>query len=231
MQGADASLMLVADAARRPHNRGARDDLSNGVSQQAILEGGGGPFGENHLEISVLTAAGAGRTYSTWVRRPRTASDEDCRALSEVRDAHRHGAAPERCAGVFGLAIGRGPNNALRLRVAVGRRHPQSRTKVVGIVLLLEIFGESGAPASIRVHLCRDATVDDLAATVEGLTLAHASVVERALSIRAACAYGVGVKRQQVTVAANAIPDGSPRKRARSVESRHDRTQAAGRAA
>mgnify|MGYP000998080211 CR=1 FL=1 len=211
VQGADASLMLVQMPAPGGLVTRVRETTyPNGVSQQAILEGGGGPLGENHLEISVLTAAGAGPGMLNMGPPTQDSIRREIVARYPKFEMRIVTAPRQNALGVFGLAIGRGPNNArcvFAWQWVDDIRNPGQKSSAS--FFSSKFSGESGAPASIRVHLCRkDATVDDLAATVEGLTLAHASVVERALDPRRA-APTVSARSGQVTVAANAIPDGS----------------------
>ncbi len=185
----------------------------NGVSQQAILEGGGGVFGENHLEISVLTgqAGGAGMLSmgppsQDSIRREIVARYPkfEMRIVTQPR---------QNALGVFGLAIGRaagGGRCIFAWQWVDDIRNPGRKSS--GSFFSSKFTGEAGAtPASIRIHLCRkDATVDDLAATVEGLTLASPSVVERALDPRRATpTVSARSGQTQVAAAASNIPDGS----------------------
>ncbi len=214
VSGADASLMLVQMPAPGGLVTKVRETTyPNGVSQQAILEGGGGVFGENHLEISVLTgqAGGAGMLSmgppsQDSIRREIVARYPkfEMRIVTQPR---------QNALGVFGLAIGRaagGGRCIFAWQWVDDIRNPGR--KLSGSFFSSKFTGEAGAtPASIRIHLCRkDATVDDLAATVEGLTLASPSVVERALDPRRATpTVSARSGQTQVAAAASNIPDGS----------------------
>ena len=189
--GADASMMLV----QMPQPGGLvtkvrEKSYPNGISQQAILAGEVQGLGENHLEVYVQTspsngAAGmlnmgppseAGMKREILARYPKV----PMRIVTQPR---------QNSMGVFGLAIGRA-NNGARCVFAwqwvddIRRGGAESS----GFSIMGKRFGGSSntagaTPASIRVHMCRkDATVDDLAATVEGMTLASPAIVDNALN-------------------------------------------------
>ena len=218
--GPDASLMM----AQMPSPGGLvvnvrEKTYPNGVMQQAILEGGAAAgMGENHLEISVQTGPGAGGAGMLAISRP---SQDGIRREIIARYPKvemRIVTQPRQNAlGVFGLAIGRASGGArcifawqwvddIRRGGAAGNS---------GISILGARFGggasEGGVPASIRVHMCRkDATVDDLAATVEGLTLAAPSVIAQALDPSRRVASTVPARAEgRSTVVASAAPEGS----------------------
>ena len=148
----------------------------NGISQQIILAGDKGTIGENKLEINVQTAAPESRD-SLQIGPPSEAgikkeitSRYPQLNMQVVTQPRQNGL------GVFGLAIGR-RGDGTRCVFAW-----QWVDDIRGSTKLGAAFNGGAIPASVRVHMCRaDATVDDLAATVEGLTLASAASVERAL--------------------------------------------------
>jgi len=219
VSGADASLMLVQMPAPGGLVTRVRETpYPNGVSQQAILENGGAGASENHLEISVMTSAAAGGAGMLAIGRP---SQDGIRREIVARYPKyemRIVTQPRQNAlGVFGLAIGRGPAN-MRCIFAWqwldDIRNPGQTSSGSSFSALTARFSGDAAgatPASIRVHLCRkDATVDDLAATVEGMTLAAPAIVERALDASRRVAPTVSTRgRETIAVASNAIPDGS----------------------
>lgn len=211
VQGSDASLMLVQMPAPGGLVTRVRETTyPNGISQQAILEGGGGPLGDNRLEVSVLTAAGNGPGMLNMGPPSQDSIRREIVGRYPKFEMRIVTAPRQNALGVFGLAIGRGPGNArcvFAWQWVDDIRNPGQKS--TASFFSSKFSGESVTPASIRVHLCRnDATVDDLAATVEGLTLAHASVVERAIDPRRA-APTVSARSGQVTIAANSIPDRS----------------------
>ncbi len=189
--GADASMMLV----QMPQPGGVvtkvrEKTYPNGVSQQAILAGEVAGLGENHLEIYVQTAASNGSSGLLNIGPPSEAGMKREILARYPKVPMRIVTQPrQNSLGVFGLAIGRA-NNGARCIFAwqwvddVRRGGAQNS----GFSILGKRFGGSApsagaAAASIRVHMCRkDATVDDLAATVEGLSLAAPAVVENVLS-------------------------------------------------
>lgn len=221
VSGSDASMML----AQMPQPGGLvtrvrEKSYPNGISQQAILAGEVQGLGENHLEIYVQTspsngAAGllnmgppseAGMKREILARYPKV----PMRIVTQPR---------QNSLGVFGLAIGRA-NNGARCVFAwqwvddIRRGGSQSS----GFSIMGKRFGGStsagATPASIRVHMCRkDATVDDLAATVEGMTLASPAIVENALNparrLEATTPVGGPNSSRGTTVVASAAPAGS----------------------
>ena len=219
VSGADASLMLVQMPAPGGLVTKVRETTApNGITQQAILEGNTG-LGENHLEISVMTGASNGGSGMVSIGRP---SQEGIRREIVARYPKlemRIVTQPrQNQLGVFGLAIGRGGGNVRCIfawQWVDDIRNPgQTSSGSTFSSLTSRLSGDSAgaAPASIRVHLCRkDATVDDLAATVEGLTIAAPAIVERALDAGRRVAPTVSARgnRDTVAVASNAIPDGS----------------------
>lgn len=212
VSGADASLMMAQMPAPGGLVTSVREKTyPNGVMQQAVLESGATGQGENHLEISVQTGPGSGlnigRPSQDGIRREIIARypKVEMRIVTQPR---------QNALGVFGLAIGRAASGARcvfawqwidDIRGGAG----SSGGGMFG-------FGggkvEGGAPASIRVHLCRkDATVDDLAATVEGMTLAAPAVIARALDPSRRVAETTSARENRtgsIAVASNA-PEGS----------------------
>ncbi len=185
--GADASMMLAQMPAPGGVVANVREkNYSNGLNQQAVLAGEVSGLGENRLEISVQTAAAVG-PGSLNLSPPSEAGVKREILARYPKVPMRIVTQPRQNAlGVFGLAIGRAPSGA-RCVFAwqwVDDIHRGANSDS-GFSILGKRFGGSttaGAPASIRVHLCRkDATVDDLAATVEGMTLAAPAIVARAL--------------------------------------------------
>ncbi|HMN72820.1 MAG TPA: cellulose biosynthesis protein BcsN [Rhodoblastus sp.] len=190
--GADASMML----AQMPQPGGLvtkvrEKSYPNGVSQQAILAGEVAGLGENHLEIYVQTAASNGGAGMLNIGPPSEAGMKREILARYPKVPMRIVTQPrQNSAGVFGLAIGRAGNGARCIfawqwvdDIRRGGANADS-----GFTILGKRFGGSApaagaTPASIRVHMCRkDATVDDLAATVEGLTLASPAIVDNALN-------------------------------------------------
>lgn len=190
--GADASMML----AQMPQPGGLvtkvrEKSYPNGISQQAILAGEVSGLGENHLEIYVQTGATNGGAGMLNIGPPSEAGMKREILARYPKVPMRIVTQPrQNSAGVFGLAIGRAANGARCIFawqwVDDIRRGGASADS--GFSILGKRFGGSGpaagaAAASIRVHMCRkDATVDDLAATVEGLTLAAPAIVDNALN-------------------------------------------------
>jgi hypothetical protein len=214
--GADASLMMVQMPAPGGLVTSVREKtFANGVRQQAVLEGGGG-LGENQLEISVQTpnAISGGETLSIGrpsqdgIRREIIARYPklEMRIVTQPR---------QNALGVFGLAIGRSSGGVRCVFAWQWVDDLRGGAGSGGVSLMGAKFGGGSGeatPASIRVHLCRkDATVDDLAATVEGLTLAAPAVVDRALDPgrRVAATVAVPSSRGASRVASAPIPDGS----------------------
>lgn len=218
--GADASMMLV----QMPQPGGVvtkvrEKTYPNGVSQQAILAGEVSGLGENHLEIYVQTAASNGASSLLNIGPPSEAGMKREILARYPKVPMRIVTQPRQNAlGVFGLAIGRASNGARCLFAwqwvdDIRRGGAQNS----GFSILGKRFGGSAptagaAAASIRVHMCRkDATVDDLAATVEGLTLAAPAVVENVLSPSRQVAVtapvrDTGSSRGSTVIASNAPP-------------------------
>ncbi len=191
VSGADASMML----AQMPQPGGLvtkvrEKSYPNGISQQAILAGEVSGLGENHLEIYVQTGATNGGAGMLNIGPPSEAGMKREILARYPKVPMRIVTQPrQNSAGVFGLAIGRAANGARCIFawqwVDDIRRGGASQSS--GFSILGKRFGGStnagATPASIRVHMCRkDATVDDLAATVEGLTLAAPAIVDNALN-------------------------------------------------
>jgi len=189
--GSDASMML----AQMPQPGGLvtrvrEKSYPNGISQQAVLAGEVSGLGENHLEIYVQTSASNGSAGLLNIGPPSEAGMKREILARYPKVPMRIVTQPRQNAlGVFGLAIGRA-NNGARCIFAwqwvddVRRGGAQSS----GFSIMGKRIGGSSSsagatPASIRVHMCRkDATVDDLAATVEGMTLASPAIVDNALN-------------------------------------------------
>lgn len=189
VRGADMSLALAS----MPEPGGSQINMrekvyANGLKQEIVLAGDKSGLGENILQVTLQSApptAGArdqvplvppserGIKQEIVARYPQV----DMQILTQPR---RNGLGP------FGLAIGK-TSSGVRCIFAWqwidDVRSPGSSSSTLG---KLGSLGSSGQPASIRVHMCRkDATVDDLAMAVEGLTLAPSSVIDRALESRA----------------------------------------------
>lgn len=218
--GADASMMLV----QMPQPGGVvtkvrEKTYPNGVSQQAILAGEVSGLGENHLEIYVQTAASNGASNLLNIGPPSEAGMKREILARYPKVPMRIVTQPrQNSLGVFGLAIGRASNGARCIFAwqwvdDLRRSGAQSS----GFSILGKRFGGSApsagaAAASIRVHMCRkDATVDDLAATVEGLALAAPAVVENVLSPSRQVAVTAPVSdaassRGSTVIASNAPP-------------------------
>ncbi|MDE2362199.1 MAG: cellulose biosynthesis protein BcsN [Hyphomicrobiales bacterium] len=212
--GADASLMLVQMPSPGGLVTKVRETTyPNGVTQQAILEGGGGALGENHLEVSVMTSPSNGASGMLNMGPPSQDGIRreiigrypkfEMRIVTQPR---------QNALGVFGLAIGRGAGGARCIFAWqwVEDIHNPGQSSS-GSSFFSSRSSDGATPASIRVHLCRkDATVDDLAATVEGMTLASPAIVARALDPGRRVAPTVSARSgRDMTVAASSIPDGS----------------------
>ncbi len=177
--GADPALLLVD----MPGPGGAVTDFretafSNGLRQVATLEGGVSGLGRNQIEIAVETRPS--NTDSVNISRPTEGGVRreiltrfpgvEMRILTQPRSNGL---------GVFGLAIGRTRHGA---RCAFAWQWVDDIRKSGDRSVFARFGGEAPAPASIRVHMCRtDATVDDLAATIEGMTRAAPTTIARAL--------------------------------------------------
>lgn len=220
--GADASMMLV----QMPQPGGLvtkvrEKSYANGISQQAILGGEVSGLGENHLEIYVQTSASNGAAGLLNIGPPSEAGMKREILARYPKVPMRIVTQPrQNSLGVFGLAIGRA-NNGARCIFAwqwvddIRRGANQDS----GFSIMGRRFGGSSnvagaAPASIRVHLCRkDATVDDLAATVEGMTLASPAIVQNALNparrIEATAPVRDAGPNRGATVIASSAPAGS----------------------
>lgn len=157
---------------------------SNGVRQEIVLAGDKAGFGENVLSIAVQSAApAAGARDKAPVYRPSESGIKseivsrypqiDMQILTQPR---------RNALGPIGLAIGRHASGArcvFAWQWIDDIRNPGASSSTLG---KLGSLGSSDQPALIRVHMCRkDATVDDLAAAVEGLTLAPQPVIDRVL--------------------------------------------------
>ncbi len=220
--GADASMML----AQMPQPGGLvtkvrEKSYPNGVGQQAVLGGEVSGLGENRLEINVQTSPSNGVAGMLDIGPPSEAGMKREILARYPKVPMRIVTQPrQNSLGVFGLAIGRAGNGARCIFAwqwvdDIRRGGAQSS----GFSIMGKRFGgsSSGAgatPASIRVHLCRnDATVDDLAATVEGMTLASPAVVENALNparrLEATTPVRDTHSARGTTVIANAAPPGS----------------------
>ena len=222
VSGADASMMLV----QMPQPGGLvtrvrEKSYPNGIMQQAILAGDVSGLGENHLEINVQTSASNGAAGFLNIGPPSEASVKREILARYPKVPMRIVTQPRQNAlGVFGLAIGRASSGARCIfawqwvdDVRRGARQDS------GFSILGKRFGGSSSaagasPASIRVHLCRnDATVDDLAATVEGMTLASPAIVDNALNparrIEATAPVRGPDSARGSTVVASSAPAGS----------------------
>ncbi len=184
-EGGDLSLAL----AQMPEPGGSQVALrektySNGLKQDIVLAGDKSPFGDNVLSVAVQAAplpAGAGGGVPVYPPSERGIKSEilarypniDMQILTQPR---RNGL------GTFGLAIGRhasGVRCVYAWQFIEDVRNPGASSSSLS---KLGNFGSTTQPALVRVNMCRkDATVDDLAMAVEGLQLAPASVIDRAL--------------------------------------------------
>ena len=213
--GADASLMLVQMPAPGGLVTNVHEQTyPNGITQRAVLEGGAG-FGENNLEISVLTAPPGGSGMLAIARPSQDSIRREIIARYPKLEMRIVTQPRQNGLGVFGLAIGRSSGGArcvFAWQWVDDLRRPGQPSGGGLFSFGSRVAGSGDAmPASIRVHLCRkDATVDDLAATVEGMTLASPAIVERALDPARRSAPTVSARSGRESVAAaSAIPDGS----------------------
>lgn len=185
VRGADLSLAL----ATMPEPFGSQVDLrekffANGFRQDIVLAGDKAGFGDNILQVTVQTApAAAGMRDQAPLYAPseRGIKQEivarypqvDMQILTQPRRNPQ---------GPFGLAIGRTANGVRCIfawQYIEDIRNPSASSSTLGRI---GNFGSSGQPAAIRVQMCRkDATVDELASAVEGLTLSSASLMDRSL--------------------------------------------------
>ena len=192
-EGGDLSLAL----AQMPEPGGSQVALrektySNGLKQDIVLGGDRSPFGDNVLSVAVQATplvAGASGGVPVYPPSERGIKSEilarypsiDMQILTQPR---RNGL------GTFGLAIGRhasGVRCVYAWQFIEDVRNPGASSS--STLSKLGSFGSTAQPALIRVNMCRkDATVDDLAMAVEGLQLAPASVIDRALDASRATA-------------------------------------------
>ncbi|MBX3527778.1 MAG: cellulose biosynthesis protein BcsN [Rhodoblastus sp.] len=222
VSGADASMMLV----QMPQPGGLvtkvrEKSYANGISQQAILGGEVSGLGENHLEIYVQTSASNGAAGLLNIGPPSESGMKREILARYPKVPMRIVTQPrQNSLGVFGLAIGRASNGArcvFAWQWVDDIRRGGSQDS--GFSIMGRRFGGSSSaagatPASIRVHLCRkDATVDDLAATVEGMTLASPAIIQNALNparrIEATAPVRDAGPNRGSTVIASAAPAGS----------------------
>ena len=173
-----AALMMAALPAPIGDVRAVQEtSYPNGLRQTATLDGAVSGLGRNSLEIAVATLATSG-PGGVAVRPPSEAAIRreitqrypglDMRILTQPR---------RNALGVFGLAVGKAKSGA---RCAFAWQWVED----FGQTDDRSFFARGGAPtpASIRIHLCRsDATVDDLAAAIEGLTRAAPATLAAAL--------------------------------------------------
>lgn len=176
----DPSLMLVDLPQPGGAVRAFRESAYvNGLRQTATLEGAVAGLGANQVEIAVETrpsaaagAIGLDRPSEAGVRREILSRYPglDMRIVTQPR---------QNGLGIFGLAIGRARNGA---RCVFAWQWVDDIRKGQDRSIFARFSSETPTPASIRVHMCRsDATVDDLAATVEGMSLASPATLARAL--------------------------------------------------
>lgn len=213
-RGVDLSLVL----AQMPEPGGAVEGLRekvfpNGVRQDIKLAGSVSGHGENALIVSVQAAPAAPSARNQLqIWRPAESAIKgeivsrfpklDMQILTQPR---------RNALGPFGLAIGRdgaGTRCVFAWQWVDDVRNPGATASAFGAA-----FGSAAQPASIRVHLCRkDASVDDLAMSVEGLTLAAPAVLDRALAAgRANSAVPVAAKGEGggITAASDGTLEGA----------------------
>jgi hypothetical protein len=202
----DASLMLVQMPAPGGLVTNVRErTYPNGVMQQAVLEHGGAGIGENKLEISVQTAPAVGAGMLTIGPPSQDAIRREILARYPKVEMRIVTQPRQNALGVFGLAIGRAGNGARC--IFAWQWVDTIRGRSGGGSIFGGRASEGATPASIRVHLCRrDATVDDLAATVEGMTLAAPAIVERALDSARRVAATVPMRATDPVVTASMAP-------------------------
>lgn len=185
VRGADMSLALAS----MPEPGGSQITMrekvySNGVKQDIVLAGDKSGIGENLLQVTLQSqppAAGARDQVPIFAPSERGIKQEivarypqiDMQILTQPR---------RNVLGPFGLAIGKtasGIRCIFAWQYVDDIRNPGSSSSTLS---RLGGLGSSGQPASIRVHMCRkDATIDDLAMAVEGLTLAPQSMIDRVI--------------------------------------------------
>lgn len=213
---ADASTMIVQLPPPGGVVRSVREkSYPNGLNQQAVLDGSVPGLGENQLDVSVQTAPGNGSSATLNISPP---SEDGIRREIIARYPKlqmRIVTQPRRNSlGVFGLAIARGGNGARCIFAWQWVDDVRGQQSDSGVSLFGVKFGggetPGALPAAIRIHMCRkDASVDDLAATVEGMSLAAPQVIARALEPGRAMAATTPVRGgNRASVASNA-PAGS----------------------
>ncbi|MFV0280406.1 MAG: cellulose biosynthesis protein BcsN [Rhodoblastus sp.] len=235
VSGADSSMML----AHMPQPGGLvtkvrEKSYPNGLVQYAVLGGEVSGLGENRLEISVQTSPAGGMAGMLNIGPPSEGGMKREILARYPKVPMRIVTQPRQNAlGVFGLAIGRARNGA-RCVFAwqwvddIRRGAAQDS----GFSIMGKRFGGSnsgaGAPASIRVHMCRtDATVDDIAATVEGMTLASPAVIAQALNPARLAEATTPVRGADSTGGATVMADAAPAGSLESALGPQNRTQVA----
>jgi hypothetical protein len=158
-------------------------NFPNGARQEIIIATDRGTYGENVIDVSIRTEDASPRFASPLLIGPPTENGVRNEILSRFPDVQmnivtrpmRNGLGP------FGLAIGKHPGGARcvfawqwidELREA--SPGSSSFTKMNALI------GGKALAASIRIRLCRsDSTIDQLAAHIEGLSVASAAALER----------------------------------------------------
>lgn len=198
VRGADLSLALASMPEPGGSQVAMREKIfANGVKQDIVLAGDKSPFGDNLLVIAVQTAppiAGA-RDQVPMYRPAESGIKQEILARYPQVDMQILTQPRRNAQGPFGLAIGRhssGVRCVFAWQWIDDVRNPGGSSSSLG---KLGSFGSTVQPALVRVNMCRkDATVDDLAMAVEGLTLAPSSVLDRALDSSRVTSSAVSVR-------------------------------------
>lgn len=183
VRGADMSLAL----ATMPEPFGSQITMRekffvNGLRQEIVLAGDKAGFGENMLQVTVQTSPPAGGAQVPLYAPSERGIKQEIVARYPQVDMQILTQPRRNPQGPFGLAIGRtasGVRCIFAWQYLEDIRNPSASSSTLGKI---GNFGSAGQPASIRVQMCRkDATVDELASAVEGLTLSSASLMDRSL--------------------------------------------------